>query len=43
MFLSYQTHKGLQITAYSIIETVMYLFGIRVSFVLTERFNQDVL
>ena len=41
MFLSWQTYEGLQITVHSIIESVKYLLGIGIIFVLTERFNQD--
>ena len=43
MFLSWQTYERLQITVYSINEAVKYLLGIGMSFVLTKRFNQDVL
>ena len=43
MFLSWQTYEGLQIAIHSIIEAVKYLLEIGMSFVLTERFNQDVL
>ena len=43
MFLSWQTYEGLQIAIHSIIEAAKYLLGIGMSFVLTERFNQDVL
>ena len=41
MFLSYQTYEGLQITVLSVIETVSYLLKNGMSFVLTEKFNQD--
>ena len=43
MFLSWQTYERLQRTVYSINEAVKYLLGIGLSFVLTKRFNQDVL
>ena len=44
MFISHQTYEGLLITVHSVIETVRYLLKVPgVEFVLTERFNQDVL
>lgn len=44
MFISHQTYEGLLITVYSVIEVVRYLLKVPgVEFVLTERFNQDVL
>ena len=42
MFLSWQTFEGLQITVYSITECVKYLLNSGLKFVLTEKFNQDV-
>ena len=42
MFISAQTHKGLQITVHSLIETVKFLLKSGMPFVLTEKFNQDV-
>ena len=43
MFISWQTFEGLQITVNSLIEATKYLLQNGMSFVLTERFNQDVL
>ena len=43
MFISWQTYEGLQITALSTIEAVRFLLNKGMPFVLTERFNQDVL
>ena len=37
------SYEELQITVHSIIEGVKYILGIGMSFVLTERFNPDVL
>ena len=42
MFLSWQTCEGLQITVHSTIEAVKFLLEAGMSFVLTERFNQDI-
>ena len=42
MFLSLQTFEGLQITCYSVIEATKYLLQDGMQFVLTNRFNQDV-
>ena len=42
MFLSSQTFEGLQITVYSVTERVKYLLNSGLKFVLTEKFNQDV-
>ena len=42
MFLSYQTNEGLQISTYSIIEVTKFLLQMGMPFVLTDRFNQDV-
>ena len=39
----WQTYEGLQITALSTIEAVRFLLNKGMPFVLTERFNQDVL
>ena len=38
MFISRQTHEGLQITCYSVIEATKYLLQQGFKFVLTERF-----
>ena len=43
MFISRQTHEGLQITCYSVIEATKYLLQQGFKFVLTERFRQDLL
>ena len=43
MFLSWQTFQGIQISAYSVIEITKYLLQNGAAFVLTEKFNQDVL
>ena len=43
MFLSWQTYEGLQITVNSLIEAVKFLLQADMPFVLSERFNQDVL
>ena len=43
MFISRQTHEGIQITCYSVIEATKYLLKDGFQFVLTERFCQDVL
>ncbi len=42
MFLSQQTFEGLQITTYSAIEATQFLLQNGLDFVLTNRFNQDV-
>ena len=42
MFLSHQTYEGILITIYSVIESVKFLLQDGGTFVLTERFNQDV-
>ena len=42
MSLSRQTYEGLQITVYSMIEVTKYLLSNGMQFVLTSRFNQDV-
>ena len=42
MFLSWQTYEGLRITVKSTIESVRFLLESGMPFVLTERFNQDV-
>ena len=42
MFLSRETYEGLQITTLSVIEVTQYLLSEGMPFVLTERFNQDV-
>ncbi len=41
MFISRQTHEGLQITAHSVVEATKYLLSQGTEYVLTERFNQD--
>ena len=41
MFVSWQTHEGLQITVYSITEVVKYLLQEGMEYVLTEKFCQD--
>jgi len=43
MFISWQTFEGLQITALSLVEATKYLLNQGMPFVLTSRFNQDVL
>lgn len=43
MFLSHQTYKGIMISVNSMIEATKYLLNSGVPFVLTERFNQDIL
>ena len=41
MFVSWQTHEGLQITVYSLIEAVRFLLRNGMDYVLSERFCQD--
>ena len=41
MFVSWQTHEGLQITVYSLIEAVRFLLRNGMDYVLLERFCQD--
>lgn len=43
MFLSHQTYKGIIITVNSMIEATKYLLTSGVPFILTDRFNQDIL
>ena len=43
MFIPIKTYEGILITTHSLIESVKYLLGSGVKFVLSERFNQDVL
>ena len=43
MFLSFQTYEGIQISVHSLIECVQYLVRSGMKYVLSERFNQDVL
>ena len=43
MFLSCQTYKGFKITVNSHIEAIKFLLSIAFSYVLSERFMQDVL
>jgi len=43
MFLSHQTYEGLVITVNSVIEATQFLLESGMPFVLTEKFNQDVL
>ena len=43
MFLSHQTSEGLVITVNSVIEATQFLLESGMPFVLTEKFNQDVL
>ena len=43
MFLSHQTYEGLQITTKSTIELTRFLLESKMPFVLSEKFNQDVL
>ena len=43
MFISRQTHEGIQITCYFVTEATKYLLNERFQFVPTERFYQDVL
>ena len=42
MFLSLQTYEGMQMTVYSVIEVTKFLLSKGMAFVLTNRFNQDV-
>ena len=42
MFLSHQTYKGIQITVKSTVEVVRYLLNAGMPYMLTERFNQDL-
>ena len=41
MFISWQTHEGLQITAHSVVEATKFLLNEGMPYVLTERFCQD--
>ena len=41
MFISWQTHEGLQITCFSLIECVKFLLQSGVNYVLSEKFCQD--
>ena len=41
MFIPYQTHEGLQITTFSVIDVTKYLLDIGFQYILTERFCQD--
>ena len=43
MFLSHQTYEGLLISSYSLVEATQFLLQNGLKFVLTEKFNQDVL
>ena len=43
MFIPSQTYEGLCISVFSLVDTVKYLLQSGAEFVLTERFNQDVL
>ena len=43
MFISRQTYEGLQITVNSVVEATRFLLKEGMPFVLTERYNQDVL
>ena len=43
MFISAQTHEGLQITVHTLVETVKFLLKCGMLFFLNEKFNQDVL
>ena len=43
MFISRQTHEGMQTTCYSVIETTKYLLKEGFQFVSSERFCQDIL
>eukprot|EP00794_Sanderia_malayensis_P015486 gene15486-17064_t len=43
MFLSAQTYEGIKITVHSVIEATKFLLQSGFEFVLTEKFNQDVL
>ena len=43
MFISLQTYEGLHITVNSLIEVTKFLLTSGMSFLLTERFTQDVL
>ena len=43
MFISWQTHEGLQITTYSLTEVCKFLLNEGFEYVLTERFCQDSL
>ena len=42
MFLSHQTYKGVVITVNSTVEVIRYLLNAGMPYVLTERFNQDL-
>jgi len=42
MFLTWQTYEGLVMTVYSVIEATTFLLKSGMPFVLTEKFNQDV-
>lgn len=42
MFLSWKTFERLQITVYSVNECVKYLLNSGLQFVLTEKFNQNI-
>ena len=42
MFISPQTYQGLKITSNSVVEATRYLLDAGMPFVLTEKFNQDV-
>ena len=41
MFISWQTHDGIQISVHSVIEATKYLVAQGIEFALKERFNQD--
>ena len=43
MFLSFQTYEGIKISVHSLIECVQYLLKSGMPYILSERFNQDVL
>ena len=43
MFISQQTYNGIQVTVNSLIEVVKFLLKAGMPFVLTNRFNQDLL
>ncbi len=42
MFISLQTFEGLKLTSYSVIEATQFLLQNGLDFVLTNRFNQDI-
>ena len=41
MFVSWQTHEGVQITVHSLVEVTEFLLSQGMEYVLSERFYQD--